>query len=50
MTQKIDFHIHTIPGLDNKDEFKDFSMNWLKKYITYAGLDAIAITNHICLI
>ncbi|WP_152338836.1 PHP domain-containing protein [Leuconostoc gasicomitatum] len=46
MTQKIDFHIHTIPGLDNKDEFKDFSMNWLKKYITYAGLDAIAITNH----
>ncbi|MCP1275666.1 hypothetical protein [Leuconostoc citreum] len=46
MTQKIDFHIHTLPGNNNKDEFDIFSMDWLKEYVSCADLNAIAITNH----
>ncbi len=46
MTQKIDFHIHTLPGNNNKDEFDIFSMDWLKEYVSCTDLNAIAITNH----
>jgi len=46
MVKKIDFHIHTLPKSNNKDEQFDFSLEWLKKYLKEAKLDAIAITNH----
>lgn len=44
MVKKIDFHIHTIPSI--KDSQFEFSMDWLKRYVNEAKLDAIAITNH----
>lgn len=45
MAIRIDFHIHTKaePG---KDHDFMFSLDWLKQYVTEAGLKAIAITNH----
>lgn len=46
MVKKIDFHIHTLPKSNNKDEQFDFSLEWLKNYLKEAKLDAIAITNH----
>lgn len=44
MVKKIDFHIHTIPS--EKDYKFEFSLEWLKDYVSKANLDAIAITNH----
>lgn len=42
--KKIDFHIHTIPTV--RDSNFSFSLESLKKYVSEASLDAIAITNH----
>lgn len=44
MVKKIDFHIHTIAT--DKDYKFDFSIEWLKNYVSKANLNAIAITNH----
>ncbi|MGH2638828.1 MAG: phosphotransferase [Rhabdochlamydiaceae bacterium] len=44
--KKIDLHIHTVPTYC--DTVFDFSLEKLKDYVTNAGLDAIAITNHNC--
>ncbi|MGB7241776.1 MAG: PHP domain-containing protein, partial [Sulfitobacter sp.] len=41
---KIDFHIHTKTSI--LDAAFDFSQAKLDEYITSAGLDCIAITNH----
>ena len=42
--KKIDFHIHTIKSISDKDF--DFDIEKLKEYIKTTKLDAIAITNH----
>ncbi len=42
--KKIDLHIHTVSTIS--DESFSFNLNNLKKYVSEAGLDAIAITNH----
>lgn len=42
--KKIDFHIHTISTA--KDSSFNFSLETLKRYVSEARLDAIAITNH----
>jgi len=42
--KKIDLHVHTISTSTDRDF--TFCMNTLKKYITGASLDAIAVTNH----
>ena len=42
--KKIDLHIHTIATIS--DSAFNFCMDTLKKYVTEANLDAIAITNH----
>lgn len=44
MVKKIDFHIHTLSS--EKDYDFDFSLEWLKSYVSEANLDSIAITNH----
>jgi len=44
VVKKIDFHIHTIAS--KKDYKFDFSLEWLRDYVTEAKLDSIAITNH----
>lgn len=44
MVKRIDFHIHTISS--EKDYEFDFSLGWLRNYVSTANLDAIAITNH----
>jgi hypothetical protein len=41
---KIDFHIHTVATLS--DPKFDFSLSYLKNYVSKAKLNAIAITNH----
>ena len=41
---KIDLHIHTVSTIF--DESGSFNLGNLIKYVTEAGLDAIAITNH----
>ena len=41
---KIDFHMHTVAT--KSDAPFDFDMEVLKKYVSSANLDAIAITNH----
>lgn len=45
MVKRIDFHIHTLSD-PQKDNGFIFSIDWLKKYVEQAELDAIAITNH----
>lgn len=42
--KKIDLHIHTIATTSDSDF--TFCMDTLKRYVTEANLDAIAITNH----
>ena len=42
--KKIDLHIHTITTISDSDF--TFCMDSLKRYVTEANLDAIAITNH----
>ena len=42
--KKIDLHIHTIATIGDSDF--TFCMDTLKRYVTEANLDAIAITNH----
>ncbi|MCK4825463.1 phosphotransferase [bacterium] len=42
--KKIDLHIHTIATIS--DSAFNFCMDTLKRYVTEANLDAIAITNH----
>ncbi|WP_299406115.1 hypothetical protein [uncultured Roseobacter sp.] len=42
--QKVDLHIHT--KTSNQDRAFGFSEDRLKEYITNAGLDCIAVTNH----
>ena len=42
--KKIDFHIHTVPTV--WDAAFTFDFDILKRYVSEAGLDAIAITNH----
>jgi hypothetical protein len=42
--KKIDLHIHTIATISDRDF--TFCMDTLKRYVTEANLDAIAITNH----
>lgn len=42
--KRIDFHIHTVAT--TQDEFFQFSLESLQKYIEIAQLSAIAITNH----
>ena len=42
--KKIDLHIHTIATI--RDRAFTFCMDTLKRYVTEANLDAIAITNH----
>lgn len=42
--KKIDLHIHTVPTIRDSDF--TFSMESLKRYVSVARLDAIAITNH----
>jgi len=42
--KKIDLHIHTIATIHDSDF--TFCMDTLKRYVTEANLDAIAITNH----
>ena len=42
--KKIDLHIHTIATI--RDRAFTFCMDTLKRYVTGANLDAIAITNH----
>jgi len=44
MVKRIDFHIHTIAS--KKDYEFEFSLEWLREYVSIANLDAIAITNH----
>lgn len=46
MTEKIDFHIHTLAKAGGKDEAFDFSLDWLTKYIDKTKLTAISVTNH----
>lgn len=41
---KIDFHMHTI--VTPSDAHFEYSLDTLKKYVSFAKLDAIAITNH----
>ena len=42
--KKIDFHIHTVPTISDR-QF-EFSLDTFKKYAEEADLDAVAITNH----
>jgi len=42
--KKIDFHIHTVPTV--WDSSFMFELTILKRYVSEAALDAIAITNH----
>lgn len=42
--KKLDFHIHTMPTV--WDAHFDFDFDTLKRYVTEAALDGIAITNH----
>lgn len=42
--KKIDLHIHTIPTIH--DAAFTFDINTLTRYVSEAGLDAIAVTNH----
>jgi len=42
--KKIDLHIHTVPTI--RDRSFSFNLENLKKYVSEADLDAIAITNH----
>ncbi len=42
--KKIDLHIHTVSTIS--DMSFSFNLNKLQKYVSEAGLDAIAITNH----
>ena len=42
--KKIDLHIHTVPTISDRNF--NFNLDNLKKYVSEAGLDAIAITNH----
>jgi len=42
--KKIDLHIHTVSTIS--DRSFNFDLDNLKKYVSEAGLDAIAITNH----
>ena len=42
--KKIDLHIHTVSTIS--DRSFSFNLENLKKYVSEAGLDAIAITNH----
>ena len=42
--KKIDLHIHTVPTIS--DRSFNFNLDNLKKYVTNAALNAIAITNH----
>ncbi len=42
--KKIDLHIHTVSTFNDKNF--SFDLENLKKYVSEAGLDAIAITNH----
>src|SRR5690625_2921751 len=44
MVKRIDFHIHTVSS--KKDYDFEFSLEWLRSYVSKANLDAIAITNH----
>jgi len=44
MVKRIDFHIHTVSS--KKDYKFEFSLEWLRSYVSKANLDAIAITNH----
>lgn len=44
MVKRIDFHIHTVSS--KKDYEFEFSLEWLRDYVSKANLDAIAITNH----
>lgn len=41
---KIDFHIHTVAT--PSDTNFEFSLNTLKRYVSEADIDAVAITNH----
>ena len=42
--KKIDLHIHTVSTIS--DRSFSFNLNKLQRYVSEAGLDAIAITNH----
>lgn len=42
--KKIDLHIHTVSTVSDPDF--EFSIETLKRYVTEASLDAIAVTNH----
>lgn len=42
--KKIDLHIHTVPTIS--DRSFSFNLNKLQRYVSEAGLDGIAITNH----
>jgi predicted metal-dependent phosphoesterase TrpH len=42
--RKLDLHIHTVAT--KKDSHFDFSLQNLKRYVSEAQLDAIAVTNH----
>jgi len=42
--KKIDLHIHTVSTIS--DSSFNFNLDKLKKYVSEAGLDAIAVTNH----
>lgn len=42
--KKIDLHIHTVSTI--RDRSFNFNLDNLKKFVSEAGLDAIAITNH----
>ena len=42
--KKIDLHIHTVPTVS--DAPFSFDLNTMKRYVSEAALDAIAITNH----
>ena len=44
LLKKIDFHIHTVPTVSDADF--TFDLHVLKRYVSEAALDAIAITNH----
>lgn len=42
--KKIDLHIHTVPTVSDADF--SFDLDTMKRYVSEAALDAIAITNH----
>lgn len=44
LLKKIDLHIHTVPTIS--DSHFEFSLEIFRRYVTEAGLHAVAVTNH----